>query len=163
MKENESALYSHYIIDGMRCPCTPAQLMEECMDSDVPAPAGIFEDIIDEITEPPLSSFTYRKTRYKEYVSQVSQRPKQERPFRLLYPDHFTRLQIAKALLARLWSEGHFKLGDLRIWAQWEWLSPVQPAQYRWEPAQQARVSTQGRSGPACTMLSQAARAIRWP
>ena len=51
----------------------------------------------------------------------MSQRPKQERPFRLLYPDHFTRLQIAKALLARLWSEGHFKLGDLRIWAQWEW------------------------------------------
>ena len=121
MKENESALYSHYIIDGMRCPCTPAQLMEECMDSDEPTPAGHFEDIIDEITEPPLSSFTYRKTKYKEYISQISQLPKQERPFRLLYPDHFTRLQVAKALLARLWSEGHFKLGDLRIWAQWEW------------------------------------------
>ena len=44
----------------------------------------------------------------------------EERPFRMLYPEHFTRLQIAKALLSRLWSEGHFKLCDLKLWVQWE-------------------------------------------
>ena len=39
----------------------------------------------------------------------------------MLYADHFTRLQIAKALLLRLWSQGHFRLCDLRVWAQWDW------------------------------------------
>lgn len=123
MKENESALYSHYIIDGMRCQYTPAQLMEECMEYDHMQgfPEENFEDIIDETTEPPLSSFIYRKTKYKEYISQLSSLAHSERPFRMLYPEHFTRLQIAKALLGRLWSEGHFKLGDLKLWAQWEW------------------------------------------
>ena len=31
MKEKESALYSQYIIDGIRCDATPAELLEECM------------------------------------------------------------------------------------------------------------------------------------
>lgn len=122
MKENLSALYSHYIIDGMRQPCTPAQLMEECMGfSETEDDTARFEDIIDEITEPPLSTFKYRKTRFKEYMSQVLAKTSQERAFRMLYPEHFTRMQIAKALLNRLWSKGHFRLGDLRLWAQWEW------------------------------------------
>ena len=30
-------------------------------------------------------------------------------------------IQIAKALLDRLWSEGHFRLCNLRLWAQWDW------------------------------------------
>ena len=123
MKENESVLYSHYIIDGVRCDMTPAELLEECMDYDESSPAafGQFEDVIDEATEPPLSSYAYKDERYREYTAQVTEAINGDRSFTMLYPDHFTRLQIAKSLLSRLWSEGHFKLGDLRIWAQWEW------------------------------------------
>ena len=121
MKENESALYSHYIIDGLRQPCTPAQLMEECMDFEDNQNFSHFEDIVDEVTEPPLSSFIYESSRYKDYLSLINARGSMERPFRMLYPEHFTRMQIAKALLSRLWSEGHFKLCDLRLWIQWEW------------------------------------------
>ena len=123
MKENESVLYSHYIIDGFRCDMTPAELLEECMDYDESSPAafGQFEDVIDEATEAPLSSYTYEDSSYREYTAKVIDSMAGDRPFTMLYPDHFTRLQIAKSLLSRLWSEGHFKLGDLRIWAQWEW------------------------------------------
>ena len=32
MKENESALYSHYIIDGVRFDMTPAEMLDECME-----------------------------------------------------------------------------------------------------------------------------------
>jgi phosphoribosylformylglycinamidine synthase len=123
MKENESVLYSQYIIDGIRCSATPAELLEECMNYDEPQdmPAHTFDDIIDESTEPPLSDRTYDMGSYNEYISLITPLANADRPFRMLYPDHFTRLQIAKALLSRLWSEGHFRLGDLRIWAQWEW------------------------------------------
>ena len=123
MKENESALYSQYIIDGIRCSATPAELLEECMNFDEPQyiPTRSFDDIIDEATDPPLSARTYDMESCKEYISRITPLANADRPFRMLYPDHFTRLQIAKSLLSRLWSEGHFRLGDLRIWAQWEW------------------------------------------
>jgi hypothetical protein len=123
MKENESALYSQYIIDGIRCPATPAELLEECMNYDEPQemPTCSFDDIIDEATEPPLPARTYETGSIMEYISRITPLANADRPFRMLYPDHFTRLQIAKALLGRLWSEGHFRLGDLRLWAQWEW------------------------------------------
>ena len=49
MKENESALYSHYIIDGVRCDTTPADLLAECMDYEEEpyTGAGQFDDIVD--------------------------------------------------------------------------------------------------------------------
>lgn len=123
MKENESALYSQYIIDGTRCPATPAELLDECMNSTEPLSVqlGEFDDIVDEATEPPLSSFSYSIDDLDDYIRKTSEMANSDREFRMLYPQHFTRVQIAKALLQRLWSEGHFKLGDLRLWAQWEW------------------------------------------
>ena len=123
MKENESALYSHYIIDGIRLDTTPADLLEECMGygEDSTSSCEPFDDIVDETTEHPLSSRTYRSEDYQEHIGNIIGHANADRPFRMLFPDHFTRLQIAKSLLSRLWSEGHFKLGDLKTWAQWEW------------------------------------------
>ena len=121
MTEKESALYSHYIIDGVRLDMTPAELLAECMDyEDFISGAG-FGDIVDESIEPPLSSFAYDEAKEQEYLAKTTAAANGERPFRMLYPEHFTRLQIAKALLVRLWSEGHFKLGNLKVWAQWDW------------------------------------------
>lgn len=121
MTEKESALYSHYIIDGVRLDMTPAELLDECMEyEEVSLPSG-FDDIIDESTEPPLSAFKYEPSEENAYIDLVQKAISEERPFRMLYPGHFTRLQIAKALLSRLWSEGHFKLCDLKLWIQWEW------------------------------------------
>ena len=122
MKEKESALYSHYIIDGLRCDMTPAELLDECMhDSDGLQELPEFDDIIDEPTEAPLSVFEPDDAMHEKYLEQTLEASNAERQFMMLYPEHFTRMQIAKALLGRLWSEGHFKLGDLRLWAQWEW------------------------------------------
>ena len=121
MTEKESALYSHYIIDGVRMDMTPADLLDECMEYEESAVQSGFSDIIDESTEPPLTSFVYEEENEKEYLCRATDASAEEREFRMLYPEHFTRLQIAKALLSRLWSEGHFKLGNLRLLAQWEW------------------------------------------
>jgi hypothetical protein len=121
MTEKESALYSHYIIDGVRMDMTPADLLEECMEYEDSEFQSGFNDIIDESTEPPLSSFEYEDDKEHEYLQQTLASSVEEREFRMLYPEHFTKLQIAKALLSRLWSEGHFKLGNLKLWAQWEW------------------------------------------
>ena len=121
MTEKESALYSHYIIDGVRFDMTPAELLDECMEYEGFTPGTGFEDIIDESTEPPLSAFSYDQSKEQEYLNLTTAAAHEEKEFRMLYPEHFTRLQIAKALLNRLWSEGHFKLGNLKLWAQWDW------------------------------------------
>ena len=122
MKGKESALYSHYIIDGLKCDMTPAELLDECMhESDGILELPEFDDIIDEPTEAPLSLFTPDSSKHEEYLEQTLAASNEERQFMMLYPEHFTRMQIAKTLMGRLWSEGHFRLGDLRLWAQWEW------------------------------------------
>jgi hypothetical protein len=123
MKEKESALYSQYIIDGIRHEATPAELLDECLEfpDGTDEDSTDFEDIVDESTEPPLSEFDFDVTNTAEYLRQVSEKITPDRPFSLLYPEHFTRMQIAQALLNRLWSDGHFRLYNLRLWAQWEW------------------------------------------
>ncbi len=122
MKGKESALYSHYIIDGLKCDMTPAELLDECMyESDGIMELPEFDEIIDEPTEAPLSVFEPDCSKHEKYLEQTLAAANEERQFMMLYPEHFTRMQIAKTLLGRLWSDGHFRLGDLRLWAQWEW------------------------------------------
>ena len=123
MKENESALYSRYVIDGLMGEATPAELLNECMEYpfDDEFLTGNFKDIVDETIEPPLSASTYDSSHTEELLKMTTAGAGVERSFRMLYPDHFTRLQIAQALISRIWSKGHFRLGDLRLWAQWDW------------------------------------------
>ena len=123
MKENESALYSRYVIDGIVGEATPAELLNECMEYPFEDEflTRKFNDIVDETIEPPLSASTYDSSKVQELMEMTTAGAGVERSFRMLYPDHFTRLQIAQALISRIWSKGHFRLGDLRLWAQWDW------------------------------------------
>lgn len=123
MKENESALYSRYVIDGILSEATPAELLNECMEYpfDDDFQSGNFKDIVDETIEPPLSASVYDCSQAETILETTAAGAGAERSFRMLYPDHFTRLQIAQALISRIWSKGHFRLGDLRLWAQWDW------------------------------------------
>lgn len=123
MKENENALHSRYVIDGIVGEATPAELLNECMEYpfEDELTTGSFSDIVDETIEAPLQSFTYDSSSVNEHIERTAEVAGAERPFRMLYPEHFTRLQIAQALISRIWSKGHFRLGDLRLWAQWEW------------------------------------------
>lgn len=123
MTEKESALYSQYIIDGVKHDATPAELLEECMRN-IPAamPASVnYADIIDESTEPPVTTFTYDNERNLEYLQTCMEASDEERTFRMLYPDTFTRQRIAYALIDRLWNQGHYRLGNLEMSARWSW------------------------------------------
>ena len=123
MKENESALYSRYVIDGIVGEASPAELLNECMEYPFEDDfiTGHFSDIVDETIEPPLSASAYDSSQAEELMQKTAEAAGTERSFRMLYPDHFTRLQIAQALISRIWSKGHFRLGNLRLWAQWDW------------------------------------------
>ena len=93
MKENESALYSRYVIDGIMGEATPAELLNECMEYpfDDDFLTGNFNDIVDETIEPPLSASTYDNDQLDELLAMTTAGAGAERSFRMLYPDHFTR------------------------------------------------------------------------
>lgn len=124
MKENESALFSRYIIDGIQQDATPYEILSECLAGqyDEPAAYAEYADVIDESMDPPVTSFTYHEEENEAYMNQVAAFDG-DRPFRLLYPETFTKQRIAGALIDRIWNKGHYKLGNLRIWAEWEWNS----------------------------------------
>lgn len=123
MTEKESALHSSYIIDGIKCDTTPAELLAECFEEVVETAEDgrVYGDIIDESTDPPVTSFEYDEGKIHEYIRICAEADTDERPFRMLYPDAFTRQRIAKTLTDRLWNKGHYRIGDLRIWAEWAW------------------------------------------
>lgn len=124
MKEKESALFSRYIIDGVQCDTTPCEMLEECMAEamEFNTKEEEFKDIVDESTDPPLSSFTYSNEENGKYTGMVAEYSGM-RHFRMLYPDTFTRQRVAGALIERLWNKGHYRLGDLNLWAEWKWNS----------------------------------------
>ena len=70
MKENESALYSRYVIDGIVGEATPAELLNECMEYpfDDDFLTGEFKDIVDETIEPPLAASTYDSSEVDELI-----------------------------------------------------------------------------------------------
>ncbi len=121
MTEKESALFSHYIIDGVKFDATPADLLAECAKFPMEHENDDYDDIIDESMDPPVTSFTYDSSRDMEYIGACMEVIRERRAFRMLYPDAFTRQRIASALIDRLWNEGHYRLGDLDVWAKWSW------------------------------------------
>lgn len=93
MIEKESALYSQYIIDGVKYDATPAELLEECMrmTGAIKPDKSPHADIVDESTEPPVTTFTYDNGRDSEYLQACLEASQEDRTFRMLYPDTFTR------------------------------------------------------------------------
>ncbi len=121
MTEKESALFSQYIIDGVKFDATPADLLDECSALPQQHENEGFDDIIDESMDPPVTSFTYDSSRNSEYIGACMKVMRERRSFRMLYPDAFTRQRIAQSLLDRLWNEGHYRLADLNVRAKWSW------------------------------------------
>ena len=125
MKENSSALYSEYIIDGVRMDESPAQMLRECMPPDIAGKVSIrkgeFAPVIDESRDPSPGISRYDRTEMAEYMRRSLEFLEKPRPFELSFPAFFTKMKIASAIIDGLWKEGHFRLEDIRLDAKWDW------------------------------------------
>ena len=81
MKENESALYSRYVIDGIVGEASPAELLNECMEYPFEDDfiTGHFSDIVDETIEPPLSASAYDSSQAEELMQKTAEAAGTER------------------------------------------------------------------------------------
>lgn len=131
MKSKQTALFSRYVLDGIRQDVTPAELLEECMipsDADLsetPLDAAVSDNdlIWDESLDQSPETLNCSEDDFSILLDAVTKAsaPAQDRPFELFYPESFTRSRIAAALIDCLWLEGEFRLEDLRLWADWSW------------------------------------------
>lgn len=128
MQTNQDALFSKYVIDGVRQDVTPSEMLDECMlpsDVDDEKPLGECAEIWDETVDLPPENLSYSKEDIPIYVRRVTDAAPatQDREFCLLYPESFSRQRVAAALIDTLWLDGEFRLDDLRVWAEWNWNS----------------------------------------
>ena len=126
-KRNPDVFDSKYVIDGIRCELTPADMLGECMlpaeDSAAVPETDELQEIWDETVDIPPENMEYSADAVPEYVRTVTlaAAAAQDREFNLLYPESFARQRIASSLIDTLWLEGEFRLEDLRLWAEWSW------------------------------------------
>ncbi|MCM1177844.1 MAG: hypothetical protein NC308_07560 [Clostridium sp.] len=123
MKENFSALYSRYIIDGAEQDHTPGGILLECMKgiSGRPMP-GAYSSIADETIDLPPASFNGSCLSPEYCLSRITMADtEQDTSANIYYPMASARLGIATALIGSLWKEGNFRLGDIMMKACWKW------------------------------------------
>lgn len=118
MKENASALYSKYVIDGIRMEVTPGQMLDAACGQ--PSAGEEYEPIVDERPDPDPTPVVYDPYRIGEYLEKTSAAAS-PRKVPAGYADSFTRGCIAQALAGMLWREGHFRLDDLHVHLGWKW------------------------------------------
>lgn len=117
MKENASALYSKYVIDGLRMEVTPGQMLDAaCGQQPVQEE---FEPIVDERMDPDPTPVVYDSFRMGEYLEKTAAVLTRKVPAD--YADSYTRCAIAQALIGMIWREGHFRLDDLHVHMGWRW------------------------------------------
>ena len=117
MKENASALYSKYVIDGLRMEVTPGQMLDAaCGQQPVQEE---FEPIVDERMDPDPTPVVYDSFRMGEYLEKTAAVLTRKVPAD--YADSYTRCAIAQALIGMIWREGHFRLDDLHVHMGWKW------------------------------------------
>ena len=118
MPEKTSALYSSFVIDGIRQECTPARLLQPLCDADLRAPQGAEEHcVVDETVDPVARNFDMDSADVAQSLETVLSA---RRRAPLAYSDSFTRFRMATALEDALWKKGSFRLGDLSLSASWK-------------------------------------------
>lgn len=119
MKENCSAIFSEYIIDGVLMDARPVDMLSSGVDTQKDA---IYEQIVDESLDLPLAPEDYDEDKLQEYLClTVSALGKKERAIQYAYSAFHTKLIIAVSIIASAWKDGHFGLADLVVDLAWKW------------------------------------------
>ena len=118
--EKISALYARYVIDGIPQELSPGEMLDECLASkdwrDTPVSA---ETILDETVDPQPRGGSFDSWRIRDYLALTGNAPDRELP--VLFSAPYTKILIERALIDAVWQEGHFRLGDLILRAEWTW------------------------------------------
>jgi len=115
--KRQDALYSRYILDGIEADNTPADILRDYGEADIPA-MPCQGEIVDESIDPTPTPSTFRQSETASYIRAIEDLPEK---FPVNYARPKAKARVAWALLDSLWLDGHFRLGNLRVTPQWRW------------------------------------------
>ena len=121
MNEKTSALYSEYIIDGIRQDLTPARMLDACLAS-APTPSDSsadYEPVVDETLDPALKPCVTDPSGVEDYWRSIQ--ALEEKVFPTAFPETYAKTHIAFSLIDAIWRRGHFRLDDLALKIGWRW------------------------------------------
>lgn len=123
MKDIAAALFSHYILDGVRMEGTPFSALYDCLDGNgtIDTPDRKFPDIVDEYLDKSPTTLTYDSSKVEEYLAEILRTHFDRKAVDLDYPVIWTKAAIDSLLLECLFKDGHFTLQDIMLMAIWEW------------------------------------------
>ena len=111
-------LNASYILDGVTMPLSPAKMLRECTAEPPLEPDGDPATVADEHLDQEPRGFEFKEEDIQEYAAAVESL-RRSLPLRFASP--YTCGKVAQALLEAIWMNGHFRLGDLSLKADWKW------------------------------------------
>lgn len=111
-------LNASYILDGVPMPLSPSKMLRECTVEPPLEPDGDPVSIADEHLDGDPKHFNFDDKDIEVYASKVESF---RRSLPLHYSGPYTCGKVAQALLDAAWMNGHFRLGDLSLKADWKW------------------------------------------
>ena len=120
MKGKSSVLSSKYIIDGIRYPVSPKEMLDAAKGLEGSSAVEDQDAIADETIDASPVSDEFSKTEINRYLSGVladSAKPEVPEGF----SEVFTRWTVAKSLIDSIWCCGKFRLEDLSLNLLWQW------------------------------------------
>ena len=110
-------LNGNYIIDGVQMALSPARMLRGCMNEPPLEPDGDPATVADEQPDPTPDNFPFKDSSLLSYAKALPQKSSLPLPF----SGPYTVAKVAQALLEAIWYNGHFRLGDLSLKAEWKW------------------------------------------
>ena len=109
-----------YILDGVTMPLPPSKMLRECTVEPPLEPDGDPQTIADEHLDQEPRDFVFSEKDIPSYAQAVESF---KRGLPLHFAGPYTSGKVAQALLDAIWMNGHFRLGDLTLKADWKWNS----------------------------------------
>lgn len=113
-------LYSNYILDGVPMPLSPARMLRECTVQPPSQPEANPDPLADERLDHSPDHYPFEESAIGEYAVAVEQL-RRSRSLPLPFAGPYSASKVAQALLDVVWYNGHFRLGDLTLKAEWKW------------------------------------------
>ena len=107
-------LNSNYFIDGVQMPLSPARMLRECTVQPPLEPDGDPATLSDEALDPVPGDASFP-------LSPTDYYPQKRQALPLPFAGPFTVSKVAQALVDTIWLNGHFRLQDLVLKADWKW------------------------------------------
>jgi len=123
-----SALWSEYIIDGVRMDSVPGAMLEEACGRKASVPQGL-DPVVDDTLDEIPSSLEYAPKDIPLHASMLAKAgngKRREAP--MGQAGAYTKCRIAAAILDAIWRTGHFRLSDLSVSIAWKWNTKAEGA-----------------------------------